>query len=196
LEYSNDSTALLNIPAPAWASQSANGLLNVPEAGSGSSPSSDGVQRFTLRSPAEKASETARSRRAFSILLIEDNPADAGLVREALEEHGVEGQLVIIADGDKAVNYVQLIDRERQGCPDLVIIDLNLPKRPGREVLQAMRQSAQCKDAVIVILSSSDAQQDRAESMGLGASRYIRKPIRLQEFLSLGATFKSMLEAR
>lgn len=127
------------------------------------------------------------------ILLIEDNLADATLVREALEEHRVEGELLIIGDGDKAIRYIQTLDTRPDRCPDLIIVDLNLPRRSGREVLQTIRQSTTCRNATVVILSSSDAQQDRAESMKLGANQYIRKPLRLEEFLELGAVFKAML---
>jgi len=127
------------------------------------------------------------------ILLIEDNLADAMLVREALEEHRVEGDLLIIADGEKAIRYIQAVDIRAADCPDLMIIDLNLPKRSGREVLQAVRQSVGCRNATVVILSSSDTQQDRAESIELGANRYIRKPLLLEHFLALGAEFKALL---
>jgi DNA-binding response OmpR family regulator len=60
---------------------------------------------------------------------VEDNPADAGLIRKALEEHGVEGELVI-ADGESAVKFIQVLDAQAVGCPDLAIVDLNLPKKP------------------------------------------------------------------
>jgi DNA-binding response OmpR family regulator len=132
--------------------------------------------------------------RENSILLIEDNLADVGLVREALVEHGVEGELLVIGDGDKAFRFVQGLDIQPANCPDLVILDLNLPKRSGREVLQAMRQSANCKDTTVVILSSSDAQQDRTDARVLGANLYLQKPSRLEEFLGLGAIFKALLE--
>jgi two-component system, chemotaxis family, response regulator Rcp1 len=152
----------------------------------------EGVQRFSLRSQSEDRSET---RPVFSILLVEDNSADVGLVREALEEHGVDCELLVIGDGDKAIRFIQALDTEPAVCPDLFIVDLNLPKRPGRDVLQSMRQNAKCKGATVVILSSSDALRDRTEALELGASRYIRKPLRLEEFLALGAVFKQMLEA-
>jgi DNA-binding response OmpR family regulator len=130
-----------------------------------------------------------------SILLIEDNLADAGLVREALEEHGVEGELLLISDGDQAVRFIQALATTPARCPDLVIVDLNLPKRPGREVLECLRASAECQSATVVVLSSSDAPRDRADALRLGVNRYIRKPLRLDEFLALGATFRGLLEA-
>lgn len=128
-------------------------------------------------------------------MLVEDNPADAGLVREALEEHGVEGELLLISDGDRAIRFIQALENRPVNCPDLVIVDLNLPKRPGRDVLEAMRKSPKCGDVTVVVLSSSDAPQDRADAFRLGATRYIRKPLRLDEFLRLGATFREMLES-
>jgi DNA-binding response OmpR family regulator len=133
------------------------------------------------------------SPRPSSILLIEDNEGDVGLVREALQEHGVEGELTVIGDGSTAVGFIADLDHKPEDCPDLVILDLNLPRLPGREVLKAMRQSQKCRDVKVVILSSSDAAQDKAQATALGASRYIKKPLRLDEFLRLGAIFRSML---
>jgi CheY-like chemotaxis protein len=129
----------------------------------------------------------------LSILLVEDNPADAGLVRKALEEHGVKGQIILLADGEMATQFIQCLDAQQVACPDLVILDLNIPKKPGREVLEYLRRSMRCRHVPIVILSSSDAQQDRADAARLGADRYIRKPSHLEEFLSLGAVFKETL---
>ena len=126
---------------------------------------------------------------------MEDNPADTGLVREALDEHGVECDLVVLGDGEKAIRYIQEFDTLPRECPDLLIVDLNLPKRSGREVLQTMRLSVKCRTAPVVVLSSSDAQRDKLDSARLGANRYIHKPLRLEEFLRLGAVFKAMLES-
>ena len=130
----------------------------------------------------------------MSILLAEDNPADAALVRKALEEHGVEGELLVIDDGEMAIEFIQALDADLSAaCPGLAIIDLNLPKKPGREVLERMRLSQRCRHIPVMILSSSDAERDRADAARLGATRYIRKPSRLEEFLSLGAIFKAAL---
>jgi chemotaxis family two-component system response regulator Rcp1 len=131
------------------------------------------------------------SQQPVSIFLVEDNPADAGLVRRALEEHGVDGELIVIADGETAIAFIQVIDSEEGPCPDLAIVDLNLPKKPGREVLERMRMSEKCRQIPVVILSSSDADRDRADAARFGASRYIRKPTKLDDFLNLGAIFKA-----
>jgi chemotaxis family two-component system response regulator Rcp1 len=126
-------------------------------------------------------------------VLVEDNPADARLVRRALEEHGVEGEMAIFIDGENAIAFIEAMDSGSIACPDLVIIDLNLPKRPGREVLECMRLSERCSKVPVVILSSSDADEDKADAGRLGASCYLRKPLHLDEFLSLGAVFKATI---
>jgi len=186
-------TAPALIPEPAWASPSASGSSNAPAGASGLSPSSAEVQRFSLRSPAAKKSGTEPSEKPVFIFLAEDNPADAGLVRRALEEHGVEGELIVIADGEKAIRFIQALDHEAAPCPHLAIVGLNLPKKPGREVLERMRLSERCRHIPVVILSSSDAERDKADAARFGASRYICKPSKLDDFLSLGLIFKAGL---
>jgi DNA-binding response OmpR family regulator len=151
--------------------------------------SSGKVQRFSLRSPLEKIVKETPGPKVPVILLVEDSRADAGLVREALEEHRVEADLVLLTDGETAVDFIQALE----SCPELVIVDLNLPKRSGLEVLKALRESVACREAPVVVLSSSDDAQDKNDAASLGASRYIRKPSRLEEFVSLGAIFKSMI---
>src|SRR5579862_9087938 len=95
LRYLNVFTVPPNIPVPKWASPSANASSSGSVAGSGSSPSLDGGRRFTLQSRSESSNELPGNRRGASVLLVEDNPADAVLVRKALEEHGIEGQLTV-----------------------------------------------------------------------------------------------------
>jgi len=105
----------------------------------------------------------------------------------------VDGDLVILSDGEMAIQFIHDLDTQTTGCPNLIIIDLNLPKRSGREVLAAMRSSERCGRVPAMILSSSDTQQDRADADRLGANRYLRKPTQLEDFLSLGAIFKTAL---
>ena len=194
MESLNGYITLPNIQAQVWVSLSASELLSGQEGGFGSSPGLDAVRRFSLRSRAGDPS-AAHPARGSSILLIEDNLGDVGLVREALQEHGVEGELLVIQDGESAVRFIQALDTPADR-PELIILDLNLPKLPGREVLKAMRQSIKYQDARIVILTSSDAPEERAEAVVLGASLYLRKPSNLEEFLSLGAVFRAILEAQ
>jgi CheY-like chemotaxis protein len=138
-------------------------------------------------------SGTENSRRPVFVFLVEDNPADVGLIRRALEEHGVEGELTVIADGEKAIEFIQAIEDQATPCPHLAVIDLNLPKKPGREVLARMRRSERCRHIPIFVLSSSDDERDKADAAQYGASRYIRKPSKLDDFLSLGSIFKAAL---
>ncbi len=189
LGYSNVSTASHNTPAPVGASQFANGLLNVPLGEFGLNPNQAVVQRFSLASPSESSGSSASQSKI--ILLVEDNPADALLVREALREHGVQGQIVVVQDGEAAIQLAHSID-EIEDCPDLVIVDLNLPKRTGKEVLSALRATSKCRSVPIAILSSSDTRQDREDTARLGATCYLRKPSILNEFMALGGIFKSM----
>lgn len=115
-------------------------------------------------------------------------------MREALQEEGVPGELIVISDGDSAIRYIDALDSQPDARPNLVILDLNLPKCNGLEVLKVLRASSKCKGTPVVILSSSDLQKDREESFRLGATHYIRKPLRLEEFLSLGSVFRAVLE--
>jgi DNA-binding response OmpR family regulator len=105
----------------------------------------------------------------------------------------VEGEIAILSDGEQAIQFITTIDAQKLRCPDLVIIDLSLPKKTGREVLEFIRGSVRCREVPVLILSSSDAPQDRDDAARLGATQYICKPSRLDEFLSLGAIFKTVL---
>ncbi|HSU34001.1 MAG TPA: response regulator [Bryobacteraceae bacterium] len=130
-----------------------------------------------------------------SILLVEDNPADALLVEEALNEHQVKAELLVLGDGEKAIRFVEQFDAVSKPRPKLVILDLNLPKRSGKDVLRCIRAIAQWNHVPVVILSSSNAPDDREQTALLGANQYIRKPSQLEEFLSIGAVFKKFLDA-
>ena len=115
------------------------------------------------------------------------------MVREALEEHAVRCELVVLTNGEQAIEFIHQLDGDETPCPALIILDLNLPKRPGKEVLRQIRASRKCQHATVAILSSSGNQQDRDETARLGASHYLRKPSRLAEFLELGRVFQELL---
>ncbi len=125
--------------------------------------------------------------------MVEDNPADVDLVREALEEYAVRCELVLTRDGEHALEFIEGVEMGKTHCPDLVILDLNLPKKPGQEVLRRVRASLKCNHVPVVVLTSSDSQKDKEDTAGLGASTYLLKPPRLSEFLKLGEAFKRML---
>jgi CheY-like chemotaxis protein len=130
------------------------------------------------------------------ILLAEDNPADVYLIREALHEHGVECTIRVASDGKEVLSIIS-----DESAPDdtepigLIILDLNLPRHDGIEILERMRAMARLAHVPVVVLTSSDSPQDRLVATHLGARRYLRKPSSLEQFLALGATFKELLES-
>jgi len=127
------------------------------------------------------------------ILLVDDNPADVLLVREALKWHDVNSELIVARDGDEAIRLLDQIDTSLLACPELVILDLNLPRRSGFEVLERVRASPRFGERPVVVLSSSDAPSDRRKAKSLGASQYLQKPSNLQDFMSIGAKLKDIL---
>jgi DNA-binding response OmpR family regulator len=124
---------------------------------------------------------------------VEDNVGDVELVREALEEHEVSCDLLVLSNGEQATTFLDEIDTGKQSCPDLFILDLNLPKRPGTEILQRMRAGNTCRHVPVVVLSSSDSEKDKDAVARFSPSRYIRKPLTLEAFLELGGVFKRLL---
>lgn len=134
--------------------------------------------------------------KAEYILIVEDNSGDAALLRQSLREHGVKMDIVFLTDGERAMQLIDEVDSGIRPCPSLVVLDLNLPRRTGAEVLRKIRASASCRTVPVAICSSSDAAKDREEAAQLGANRYIRKPSNVEEFLRIGAALKSLLESR
>ena len=126
-------------------------------------------------------------------MVVEDNPADVGLVREALDEYHVACELTVVGDGERAIDLINDIDARRSRCPDLVLLDLKLPKRHGCEVLERMRASTQCRSMPVVVLTSSNAKEDRECAERYGATKYLRKPVDLEEFIDLGRIFVELL---
>jgi CheY-like chemotaxis protein len=127
------------------------------------------------------------------ILLAEDNPADVYLIRTALEEHGVEIPLQVAADGREVL---EILDQQGQLAePELklIILDLNLPRHDGIEILQRLNETKALADVPVVVLTSSDSPRDRLAATELGVTRLLRKPSNLEQFLSLGAIFKEIL---
>src|SRR6266496_2588019 len=125
--------------------------------------------------------------RTIEILLVEDNPGDARLTLEAFKEGRVLNNITVISDGVDALAYLR-----RQGpkysdavLPDLILLDLNLPKKDGREVLAEIKADEHLKKIPIVILTTSQAEQDILASYGLHANCYITKPVDLEQFIAI-----------
>jgi len=129
------------------------------------------------------------------ILLVEDAEPDVFLVREALRQAGLAFDLKVLDDGEKAVEFIDQLDGDADAqCPELVLLDLNLPKRSGDQILEHMRHSERCSRVPVVIVTSSDSPKDRAQTSRLGATQYFRKPSRLDEFMKLGSLVRGIIE--
>lgn len=129
------------------------------------------------------------------ILLVEDNPADANLVEEAIAEAALEVRFSVLRDGAQAIDFINRIDANpTEPGPDIILLDLNLPKVSGEEVLKRVRLSPACGMAQVLIVSSSDARADRERAMALGATDYFRKPSNFDQYMQLGPKIRSMIE--
>ena len=130
----------------------------------------------------------------FHIILVEDAEPDVLLVREALEQSGLEFELRVFDDGEQGVAFVETMDRDATLVqPHLFLLDLNLPKKTGGQILERVRQSPRCGQIPVVILTSSDSQRDKAQAADLNATGYFRKPSRLDEFMKLGPYVRDLL---
>ncbi len=130
------------------------------------------------------------------ILLAEDNAPDVVLIREAFKGLKRAYDLVVVQDGEKAMDFIERIDQQQLvPCPSLLLLDLNLPRRSGTEVLQRLRQSPKCCGIPVVILTSSDAPRDRASANHLGADCYFRKPSDLAEFMKIREVVDALLDS-
>ncbi len=130
--------------------------------------------------------KTADRTRTFEILLVEDNPGDVRLTEETLKESALSHRLSTARDGVEAISFLR-----QQGAhcdaprPDLILLDLNLPRKDGREVLAEIKSDRRLKLIPVVVLTTSDAEQDVLRSYDLHANCYITKPVDLDEFISV-----------
>ena len=134
------------------------------------------------------------SRDLLQVLLVEDNAADVYLFRKAFESTDLRFELTVIEDGSDAMAFARSEGRYAHSpVPDLAVLDLNLPKHDGIQVLRAIRQSNRLRDVPVVVTSSSESTRHQAELEQLHVSRYIRKPPDLEEFLQIGTVLKDLL---
>lgn len=133
--------------------------------------------------------------RKIHVLLIEDNRADVLLITEALAEHAIPHQLHLAADGAEAIDFVARMGKPGEApCPDILLLDLNLPKVDGADVLQEFRRHPQGVRTPVIVVSSSDAPRDRQNVGALGIAHYFKKPTDLEAFLRLGAIVKELVD--
>lgn len=126
------------------------------------------------------------------VLLVEDNPGDAHLTRDTLEQSKLLIEIAVAMDGEDALDY--LLGRNRYAgvaLPDLIVLDLNLPKLGGREVLAEMKLHERLRGIPVVVLTSSDAEKDVVMSYKLGASCYVTKPVGLEAFKAIVKSIES-----
>ena len=126
----------------------------------------------------------ALARPPIEILLVEDNAADVRLTMEALKEARVSNRLHVARDGVEALHML----RDGSGAvprPDLVLLDLNLPRKDGREVLQQIKQDEALRHIPVVILTTSQAEQDVVQSYRLGANAFVTKPVEIEHFFQV-----------
>jgi CheY-like chemotaxis protein len=124
--------------------------------------------------------------RPISVLLVEDNPGDVRLTKEAFKEGKIAVSLSVVMDGVEATKY---LNKEGEYAnvttPDLILLDLNLPKKDGREVLQDIKTDPNLKRIPVIILTTSNAEQDIVQSYNLHANCYINKPVDFDKFFDV-----------
>jgi CheY-like chemotaxis protein len=123
----------------------------------------------------------------IEVLLVEDDPGDVQLTKEAFEEHKVRNHLTVVSDGVDALAYL----RRDPGVypdavrPDLILLDLNLPRRDGREVLQEIKADPELRRIPVVVLTTSQADEDIVRSYNLHANAYVTKPVDFDRFIAV-----------
>jgi CheY-like chemotaxis protein len=122
----------------------------------------------------------------IEVLLVEDDPGDVLMTQEAFEEHKVRNKLNVVQDGEEALAYLR-----REGAhadaprPDLILLDLNLPRVDGREVLQAIKEDPDLRRIPVVVLTTSQADEDILRSYSLHANAYVTKPVDFDSFIAV-----------
>ena len=136
------------------------------------------------------------SARVIDVLLVEDDPGDVLMTREAFEEHKLHNRLDVVTDGVEAMAYLrregEYADAPR---PDLVLLDLNLPRRDGREVLAEIKADPDLRHIPVVVLTTSKAEEDILRSYELHANAYVTKPVDFDRFIEVSARSTSSSSA-
>ncbi len=131
----------------------------------------------------------------LSLLLVEDSPADVFLVREAMKKEGLGVHIEVADNGETAITMLDRVDAESSSAPpNLLLLDVNIPRKVGTEVLARVRRSPKCGRVPVVMISSSDSPAERQRAFDLGATDFFRKPSTLNEFMKLGQLVRRLLE--
>lgn len=133
-----------------------------------------------------KSPETGR---AVEVLLVEDDPGDIELTKEAIEKARLSINLNVVRDGEEAMAYLRRKGEFANAVrPDLVLLDLNMPRKDGREVLREIRSDSDLTSLPVVVLTTSDADEDILRTYDLGANCYVTKPVGLEQFMKVVQT--------
>jgi two-component system, chemotaxis family, response regulator Rcp1 len=123
------------------------------------------------------------------ILLVEDSPADIALTEEALKESGLQNTLTIVTDGEQAIEYLSKRGKYKDAeSPDLILLDLNMPKKNGHEVLEVIKDNPKLEEIPVVVLTVSEAEEDIARALGLKMNYYLNKPVNVQKLAPILTT--------
>jgi CheY-like chemotaxis protein len=128
----------------------------------------------------------ARNGKVIDVLLVEDDPGDVLMTREAFEDNKVANRLAVVSDGVSALAYLRKEGEHADArTPDLVLLDLNLPRMDGREVLEAMKNDDALRSIPVVVLTTSEAEEDVVRSYSLHANAYVTKPVDFDRFIEV-----------
>jgi CheY-like chemotaxis protein len=119
------------------------------------------------------------------VLLVEDDPGDVLITQEALRDHKVANRLSVVTNGEEAIDFLRKRGKHADApTPDLVLLDLNLPRRDGRDVLRDIKGDPVLRRIPIVVLTTSDAEEDVLGSYALHANAFVRKPVDFEQFVA------------
>lgn len=122
------------------------------------------------------------------ILLVEDNPNDEALTLRAFKKSNILNEIIVVRDGQEAIDFLlcqgEYASRDKNNIPQVILLDINLPKIDGLEVLRTLRANENTAIVPVVIMTTSDEQDDLISSYKLGANSYIRKPVDLSQFMN------------
>ena len=126
------------------------------------------------------------SAKVIDVLLVEDDPGDVLMTREAFADNRVANRLAVVSDGVSAMEYLRKEGEYADApTPDLVLLDLNLPRMDGREVLQALKEDDELRRIPVVILTTSESEEDVLRSYALHANAYVTKPVDFDRFIDV-----------
>jgi CheY-like chemotaxis protein len=156
---------------------------------SGSNLSRDKAQNSFLQFQRDRAADPDRQ----AVVVVEDNAGDVFLVREAVTSAGLGVDLYFLPDGDAALWFFGQVEEGPVPCPEVLLLDLNIPKTNGFEVSSWLRSSKRCTSMRVVVMTSSSARADREKSQSLNVNQYFNKPSTYSEFLKLGDIVRTLL---